>query len=104
MAQRQRLVRVFVSSTFNDLAAERNALPEEAFPHLRDLCQRHGARFQAGDLPWGGSGEASLGQQALGICLQEIRRCQRLSPRPNFTALLGERYGWPPLPPVLPAD
>jgi WD40 repeat protein len=32
------------------------------------------------------------------ICLREIARCQEQSPRPNFIVLLGERYGWRPLP------
>jgi hypothetical protein len=32
------------------------------------------------------------------ICLDEIARCQRLTPRPNFIVLLGDRYGWRPLP------
>ena len=32
------------------------------------------------------------------ICLTEIDRCQQLSPRPNFIVLLGDRYGWQPVP------
>lgn len=32
------------------------------------------------------------------VCLEEIERCQRLSPKPNFILLLGQRYGWIPLP------
>jgi hypothetical protein len=26
------------------------------------------------------------------ICLEEVRRCQALSPRPNFAMLFGDRY------------
>jgi len=95
--------RVFVSSTFSDLIAERNALQEEVFPRLREYCQKHGARFQAIDLRWGVSEEAALDQQTMNICLEELRRCQRTSPRPNFIALLGQRYGWCPLPPQIAA-
>ena len=37
---RQRITfRVFVSSTFSDPKAERNALQERVFPELRKLCQ-----------------------------------------------------------------
>jgi hypothetical protein len=32
------------------------------------------------------------------ICFQEIRRCQSTTVRPNFMTLLGERYGWRPVP------
>ena len=95
--------RVFVSSTFSDLKAERNALQEHVFPHLREYCQKHGARFQAIDLRWGVSEEAALDQQTMNICLEELRRCQRTSPHPNFIVLLGQRYGWCPLPSLIAA-
>ena len=99
-----RTFRVFVSSTFSDLKAERNALQERIFPRLRALCQQHGARFQPIDLRWGVSDEASLDQQAMNICLGEIARCQQTSPRPNFIVLLGDRYGWCPPPSQIPAS
>ncbi len=96
MAPTSRTFRIFVSSTFSDLKAERNALQERVFPELRKLCEQHGARFQPIDLRWGVSEEASLDQQAMNICLGEIARCQQASPRPNFIVLLGDRYGWCP--------
>src|SRR5215470_13952818 len=98
------IFRVFVSSTFSDLVAERNALQEHVFPRLRELCQKNGAQFQAIDLRWGVSEEAGLDQQTLNICVQELRRCQHATPRPNFIILLGQRYGWRPLPPQIFAD
>jgi len=39
--------RVFVSSAFRDLVAERNALQERVWPRLRELCLRHGARWDS---------------------------------------------------------
>jgi len=104
MAQTSRTFRVFVSSTFSDLKAERNALQEKVFPPLKDLAESHGCRFQAIDLRWGVSEEAALDQQTMKICLGEIERCQKVSPRPNFIILLGDRYGWCPLPFRIPAD
>jgi hypothetical protein len=104
MAQQARTFRVFVSSTFSDLKAERNALQERVFPRLRQLAAEHGCRFQAIDLRWGVSEEASLDQQAMNICLGEIQRCQLTTPRPNFIVLLGDRYGWCPPPSQIPAD
>ncbi len=103
MQQRELTFRIFVSSTFSDLKAERNALQEYVFPRLREYCQTRGARFQAIDLRWGVSEEAALDQQTMNICLEELRRCQRTSPRPNFIVLLGQRYGWCPLPPQIAA-
>lgn len=103
MAQASRTFRIFVSSTFSDLKAERNALQQEVFPKLRELCQQHGCRFQAIDLRWGVSEEDALDQQMMKISLDEIVRCQRVTSRPNFIVLLGDRYGWRPLPAEIPA-
>jgi WD40 repeat protein len=93
-----RTFRVFVSSTFEDLEAERNALQRDVFPKLRKLCEENGARFQAIDLRWGVRDEAALDQQTMEICLREIERCQQTGIKPNFVVLLGARYGWRPLP------
>ncbi len=101
VARQSRTFRIFVSSTFSDLVAERNALQERVWPKLRDLCMSHGCRFQAIDLRWGVSEEAALDQQTMNICLREIRRCREVTPRPNFVVLLGQRYGWQPIPPQI---
>jgi hypothetical protein len=93
-----RTFRVFVSSTFEDLKAERDALQRDVFPRLRKLCEENNARFQAIDLRWGVRDEAALDQQTMEICLREIERCQETGIKPNFIVLLGERYGWRPLP------
>jgi WD40 repeat protein len=96
--------RLFVSSTFSDLKEERNALQELVFPKLRKLCEEHGCRFQAIDLRWGVSEEAGLDNKTMQICFEEIDRCKRTTPKPNFLVLLGDRYGWRPLPEMIPAD
>ena len=93
-----RTFRVFVSSTFEDLKDERDILQREVFPRLRKLCEANNARFQAIDLRWGVRDEAALDQQTMEICLREIARCQQTGIKPNFIVLLGERYGWRPLP------
>jgi hypothetical protein len=98
MPIRTRTFRIFVSSTFEDLKAERDALQREGFPRLRKLCEAHGARFQAIDLRWGVRDEAALDQKTMAVCLREIERCQRTGIKPNFIVLLGQRYGWRPLP------
>ena len=99
-----RTFRVFVSSTFEDLKAERDALQRYVFPRLRKLCEENNARFQAIDLRWGVRDEAALDQQTMEICLREIERCQQTGIKPNFIVLLGERYGWHPLPARIEAE
>ena len=101
-----RTFRVFVSSTFEDLKEERNALaaPGGPFTELTKLCQSFGTRFQAIDLRWGVREEAGHDQRTMEICLGEIERCQRTGIKPNFIILLGDRYGWQPLPARIEAE
>ena len=99
-----RIFRVFISSTFEDLKEERNRLHRTVFPRLQTFCRERGASFQAIDLRWGVSEEASLDQQTMKICLEEIARCHEVTPRPNFLVLLGQRYGWCPLPAEIPDE
>src|SRR5215218_8304218 len=95
--------RVFVSSTFSDFDHERRALHERVFPELKRLCEGLGAQFQAIDLRWGVTTEASADQRAVAICLDEVDRCCQMTRRPNFLLLLGDRYGWRPPPAIVPA-
>jgi WD40 repeat protein len=60
-----------------------------------------GFQFQAIDLRWGIPGEAGRDHRTMQICFDELRRAQEVSPRPNFLVLLGDRYGWQPLPELL---
>lgn len=98
MHRHNKVIRIFVSSPFEDMKAERNYLQKGAFRRLRDYCRDREWQFQAVDLRWGISEEATIDQKTMEICLREIERCQEQSPRPNFIVLLGERYGWRPLP------
>lgn len=97
------LIRLFVSSTFADLRAERQLLQTRVFPMLEEYCAERGARFQAIDLRWGIPEDQQLVHRTMRICLDEIDRCQRASPKPNLLILLGDRYGWQPVPDTIPA-
>jgi len=96
--QRTKTFRVFISSTFQDFEMERIILNNIVFPELKSFCATHNADFQFIDLRWGLSREAILKQRTAEICINELKRCQAISKRPNFVALLGNRYGWQPLP------
>jgi tetratricopeptide (TPR) repeat protein len=86
-----RVVRVFVSSTFRDMGAERDELVKRTFPALRKLCESRGVIWGEVDLRWGITEEQKAEGRVLPICLAEIARS-----RPYFIGLLGERYGWVP--------
>jgi WD40 repeat protein len=94
-----RTVRVFLSSTFRDMHAERDHLVKVTFPHLRRWCAGHGLHLVDIDLRWGVPREEADDGRALAVCLEEIDAC-----RPFFLCLLGERYGWVPGPTRIPAE
>jgi tetratricopeptide (TPR) repeat protein len=87
----ERAIRVFVSSTFRDMQAEREELVKRIFPQVRRLCEERGVGWSEVDLRWGVTDEQKAEGAVLPICLAEIDRS-----RPFFLGLLGQRYGWVP--------
>src|SRR5882672_8605987 len=83
-----RQIRVFVSSTFRDMHAEREQLIKRTFPRIQKLCEARGVVWGEVDLRWGIPDEQAAEGNVLPACLEEIERC-----RPFFIGLLGERYG-----------
>ena len=86
-----RRIRVFISSTFRDMKADRDALMSHAWPELRRFCRERHVELVEVDMRWGVSEEQSTRKETLKLCLDEIRAC-----RPYFIGLIGERYGWVP--------
>lgn len=93
MSNSQRDVRVFVSSTFRDMHAERDHLVTVVFPELRERVERLGLSFYDVDLRWGVPELGVDGESANSweYCKQWIDRVE-----PFFVCILGERYGWIP--------
>ncbi|KAM4729089.1 telomerase protein component 1 [Anableps anableps] len=91
---RWRGVRVFISSTFRDMHAERDVLVRCVFPELRRRAAAHCLHLQEVELRWGVTEEES--ERATELCLSEVCRSQML------VGILGERYGQVPPRPVLP--
>ncbi len=98
---RNKTFRLFVSSTFDDFKEERYLLHNEVYPEVRTFCNERGYEFQIVDLRWGVYTESTMNHKTLPICLDEVDRCKAFSPRPNFLAMIGGRYGWVPLPPFV---
>lgn len=84
-----RTVRVFISSTFRDMHAERDWLVKRVFPALRERLEPHRVHLIDIDLRWGVTKEQADNDEVLDICLSQIDEC-----RPYFLGILGERYGW----------
>jgi nephrocystin-3 len=81
--EEERKARVFLSSTFRDMRAEREVLATDTFPALRRKFRARGVAVQEVDLRWG----VNESDATLDICLQAVRRSNW------FVGLLGQRYG-----------
>ncbi len=89
MSEAWRTVRVFISSTFRDMQAERDHLVRFVFPRLRETLLKRRIHLVDVDLRWG----VTADQDAFDLCMDEIDRCH-----PRFICMLGGRYGWVPAP------
>ncbi len=85
-------VYVFISSTFNDMHAERDYLVKQVFPKLAEWCERRKLRLVDVDLRWGVTeADAAENKRVVQVCLERIDAC-----RPFFVCFLGQRRGWVP--------
>ncbi|MCX8511920.1 MAG: DUF4062 domain-containing protein [Chthoniobacteraceae bacterium] len=89
-----REMRVFLSSTFRDMEAERAHLIKNVFPRVRTACRSRQVGFTEIDLRWGVTEEDANNGATVEICLREIDNCRNFPP--FFIGFLGERYGWIP--------
>jgi Tfp pilus assembly protein PilF len=86
-----RTIRVFISSTFQDMQDERSELIRKTFPRLRDLAARRDVTLTEVDLRWGITKEESESGKVMEICLREVKNSI-----PFFIGIIGNRYGWIP--------
>ncbi|OGO13986.1 MAG: hypothetical protein A2Y53_06425 [Chloroflexi bacterium RBG_16_47_49] len=84
-------VHIFISSTFNDMHAERDYLVKQVFPELREWCEKRKLRLVDIDLRWGVTEQDATSQNVVKVCLDRIDDC-----RPFFLCFLGQRRGWVP--------
>lgn len=93
-----RQLRLFVSSTFQDMQSERDELLLKTFPRFERLCRSRDVQFLPIDLRWGVTQAQAERGEILRICFDQVDRS-----RPFFLGLIGERYGWTPGPEALRA-
>jgi WD40 repeat protein len=88
-----RAVRLFISSTFRDMQAERDHLVTVVVPELRERVERLGLELFDVDLRWGVPTTDVDGERANSweYCKKWIERVE-----PFFISILGQRYGWRP--------
>ena len=84
-------VRIFISSTFNDMHAERDYLVKHVFPELSVWCEERKLRLIDIDLRWGITAADTRNNHTVYACLHNIDES-----RPFFLCFLGQRRGWVP--------
>ena len=80
-------VYLFISSTFTDTRAERNAFLADVLPFLREVANAVGLSLAIVDMRWGIRDEATKDHKTSEICMQELRRCKARAPPPAVWAL-----------------
>ncbi|XP_067945451.1 uncharacterized protein [Watersipora subatra] len=88
-----RLVRVFLSSTFSDMKAERNEIWTTVYPALRKHCLAHGLDFSFVDMRWGVLDYATDHHKTEEVVLAEVKRTIKVSAATSFLSIIGHRYG-----------
>lgn len=86
-----RRIRVFLSSTFQDMQPERDYLVKHTFPAIKAIAEKRHVDFSVVDLRWGVTEEEAREGKTIEICLNAID-----DTRPYFIGLIGDRYGWCP--------
>lgn len=86
-----RQIRVFISSTFEDMKDERDYLIKKVFPELRQMAAEREVTFIDVDLRWGITEEQAKKGKVIDICFNEIDKSI-----PFFIGIVGNRYGWCP--------
>ncbi len=85
-------VYIFISSTFEDMHAERDFLVKKVFPELTQWCEGRRLKLVDVDLRWGVTEtDAVENMNVINVCLNRIDEC-----RPFFLCFLGQRRGWVP--------
>ena len=86
-----RRVTIFISSTFNDMHAERDYLVKDVFPEVREWCEERKIHLVDIDLRWGVTEADTNSKHTVLACLNNIDES-----RPFFLCFLGQRRGWVP--------
>lgn len=86
---------IFVSSTFQDMQAERDVIRRKVFPEINREANLHNDHIEFSDLRWGidtlAQSEQEASEKILDACLNELYRSDEC-----MVVILGDRYGWIP--------
>jgi hypothetical protein len=94
----KRIVRFFLSSTFDDTFFERNLLLEDVLPYLKECARNRGLEVALSEMRFGIRDKASSDNKTSEICMDELQYCQEVSAGINYILISGDKYGFRPCP------
>ena len=86
-----RNVRIFLSSTFRDMHAERDHLIKVTFPALRERLLPHRVELYDIDLRWGITEDEARNEKVIRLCLEQVDECHP-TPMTNSRGSCGELF------------
>ena len=91
------MLKLFVSSTFSDMQAERDIIRNIVIPKIQEHVRKIGQEISLVDFRWGITSdtddETESMSKILSVCVNEIANC-----KPFFILLIGNKYGTIPSP------
>ncbi|CAD5123456.1 DgyrCDS11802 [Dimorphilus gyrociliatus] len=90
-------VRLFIAATGSDMGAERSILTDSIYPELLEYCNEQQLHLELIDIRSNLTEESTIKLITSDLLLNEIEKCKRQSAGPYFVALIGDRYGNPPV-------
>jgi hypothetical protein len=97
---RKKILRFFVSSTFDDTAEERRVLLSTVMPVVRQRAQKLGFDVILSEMRFGIRDNND--HKALEICISELIRCFDVSVGLCYFLICGDKYGFRPAPRRVP--
>ena len=104
------------------MVLEKTELANHIYPVIKEYCKqvqnsakpysysqiifrdKYGIEFQVIDMRWGGRDESTDDHMTTNICLEELEHCKHVSVGPFFFFLMGQKYGYRPLPNMIVSD
>ena len=80
------VLRIFFSSPFKGMEAEREEFTKTYWPKIDSFCKSKGLQFVPVDMRWGITEELSKNNQTINVCLSEIDRSDM------FVGFFGQVY------------
>lgn len=100
-----KMCRMFLSSTFTDTKWERDLIIADVLPFLTEYGRKAGVEFfQPSEMRWGIRETTAAAHLTSEVCMSEIERCQAESDGITYVAILADKYGYRPFPPLIAAS